>query len=154
MFRRRFLMKKGCLVLVLMALVFNCHEQESVFLGSEDSSGALKLWMGMEIKSTADSSVEGVLVKEVFPGSPADDAGIKEGDIIIRVNYKNVKDIFELFLFISENPHEKDYFLKLLRYPGELAVFVYNKDYKKYKYGLTEAQQDELQASEETDNED
>jgi serine protease Do len=37
--------------------------------------------------------VQGVLVSGVEPGSPADDAGLRRGDVIVEVNRKGVKDV-------------------------------------------------------------
>jgi len=37
--------------------------------------------------------VQGVLVSGVEPGSPADDAGLRRGDVIVEVNRKPVKDV-------------------------------------------------------------
>ena len=45
---------------------------------------------------------EGVLVTQVFPGDPADKAGIKAKDIILEVNGHKVKDSRELSQMIAE----------------------------------------------------
>jgi serine protease Do len=37
-------------------------------------------------------TVEGAVVTQVQPGSPADNAGISRGDVILEVNRKPVKD--------------------------------------------------------------
>ncbi len=44
----------------------------------------------------------GVLVVSVVPGGPADKAGIEEGDLILRFDGKEVRDIQDLVRFVSE----------------------------------------------------
>ncbi len=44
----------------------------------------------------------GVLVVSVVPGGPADEAGIEEGDLILRFNDKDVRDVQDLVRFVSE----------------------------------------------------
>ena len=46
----------------------------------------------------------GALVGDVEPKSPAQAAGIKRGDIIIRFNGKEVKAMSDLPLIVAETP--------------------------------------------------
>lgn len=46
-------------------------------------------WLGVLIKDSG----KGVLIKKVFPGSPAEKADLKEGDIILEIESKRVKDV-------------------------------------------------------------
>jgi serine protease Do len=41
----------------------------------------------------ADSSLHGAIVEEVQPGSPADNAGLQRGDVIVEVNRRPVKSV-------------------------------------------------------------
>jgi len=60
-------------------------------------------WLGLEVGDAADQDnrrryqmergQEGVVVLEVSPGSPADEAGIREGDVITEVFSRDVKDL-------------------------------------------------------------
>lgn len=63
-------------------------------------------WLGVSIQNISDEiaksmnykSKNGILVSEVFKGDPADEAGIKVGDIITEINGKVIKDTHELLL--------------------------------------------------------
>src|SRR5205085_12056511 len=47
---------------------------------------------------------EGVFVEKVEPGGPSDKAGLKEGDVIVSVNGKPVRDGNELVNTITATP--------------------------------------------------
>ncbi len=61
-------------------------------------------WLGVVIQELDDNlaesfgleNSEGILVSEVTPDSPADKAGIKKGDVILRLNGHTPKDVSEL----------------------------------------------------------
>ena len=61
-------------------------------------------WLGVGIQDISDEMAEyygikdqkGVLVSQVFPGDPADKAGIRPKDIIIEVNGKNIENSRQL----------------------------------------------------------
>lgn len=64
---------------------------------SERESEADRAWLGVELQDLDEALREafdfegpGVLVGEVVPGSPADRAGIEKGDIIVRVDGRQV----------------------------------------------------------------
>ena len=44
-----------------------------------------------------------VTVYEIVPGSPADKAGIKAGDVLHTVNGHEVRDVLDYRFFIFEN---------------------------------------------------
>lgn len=46
----------------------------------------------------------GVVVKEVLPGMPADNAGIQQGDVIYRVNGRNIRNLDD-FLKLAKHFH-------------------------------------------------
>ena len=66
-------------------------------------------WLGVGIQDINDEMAEyygikdkeGVLVSKVFPGDPADKAGIKTKDIIIEVNGQKIKSSHELTRIIA-----------------------------------------------------
>ena len=68
-------------------------------------------WLGVEIQDVNQSiadyfelpNLEGVLVRNVTNGSPANQAGIKQGDIILSWNSKKIKNTDELQDMISEH---------------------------------------------------
>ena len=57
----------------------------------------------------------GALVGDVFPGTPAEKAGIKSGDVIIAFNGKNVSDAHDLQLTVSQCEPGSPATVKLLR---------------------------------------
>jgi len=68
-------------------------------------------WLGVEIQDVNQSianyyelpNLEGVFVRNVVTGGPADKAGIKQGDIIISWNGKSIKNVDELQEMISKH---------------------------------------------------
>ena len=67
-------------------------------------------WLGVGIQDLDDqlktyyNVQSGVLVTEVFPGDPADKAGIKANDIIVSVNGTPVNSSRELSMLIAAIP--------------------------------------------------
>ncbi|MGA2967232.1 MAG: Do family serine endopeptidase [Terriglobales bacterium] len=56
----------------------------------------------------AQESVHGAIVEEVQPGSPADNAGLQRGDIIMEVNRHSVKSATEVVQQLSNVPSGQD----------------------------------------------
>lgn len=90
--------------------------------GQEASSGAL----GLRVKDLPPDlaerrglkGTEGVLVVGVEPGSPAAQAGIQEGDLVVEVNHSPVKNV-EKYHEVLEKVRDGDtVFFNVLR-PGE-----------------------------------
>ncbi len=61
---------------------------------------------------------EGLLIKKVFPGTPAERAGLKEGDLILKADGKPVSDVAELKLILYEKG-PKDTVLLLIKRDGK-----------------------------------
>jgi len=100
-------------------------------------------WLGVGIQDISDEMSEyygvkdkkGVLVSEVFPGDPADKAGIKAKDIILEVNGQKVESSRELTRIVAgfqvdevvgikvfRNGNEKNFNVKIAkRQEGKLA---------------------------------
>ncbi len=61
-------------------------------------------WLGVEIQDVTPtiaiqlglSDIEGVLIRNVLSGGPADRAGLQQGDVILAIDEKEVKDSDEL----------------------------------------------------------
>jgi len=60
-------------------------------------------------------STEGVLVGDVSPKSPADQAGVKRGDVILSINAEKVKNATQLRLMVAELPPGTRVKVSLLR---------------------------------------
>ena len=56
----------------------------------------------------AQSSVHGALVEDVQPGSPADNAGLQRGDVIMEVNRKSTKSASDAAQALSSVPKGQD----------------------------------------------
>jgi serine protease Do len=89
-------------------------------------------WLGVSIQEvTSDLAEEfgvrnlkGALVSRVMKGSPADRAGIKQGDVILQFNGKDVEDTGHLRNMVSQTPISSKVKIKLLRQKKELEVEV------------------------------
>jgi serine protease Do len=53
-------------------------------------------------------SVQGAVIEEVKPGSPADNAGLQRGDVIMEVNRRSVKSASEVVQVLSNVPSGQD----------------------------------------------
>ncbi len=78
-------------------------------------------------------STEGVLIQEVITGSPAEKAGLKNGDVIITLNGDKVKDFNDFLLKIGNHP------------PGDTVKMEVISDKKKKPITLTLADRDDYQ---------
>ena len=80
-------------------------------------------WLGVGIQDLSEELAEyygikegkGVLVTEVFPGDPADEAGIKAKDIMLSINGKRVDNTRELSKLIADTSVGDTVKIKTLR---------------------------------------
>ncbi|MBU1162542.1 MAG: Do family serine endopeptidase, partial [Proteobacteria bacterium] len=80
-------------------------------------------WLGVGIQDLSEELAEyygikegkGVLVTEVFPGDPADAAGIKAKDIVLSINGKKVENTRELSKLIADTSVGDIVKIKVLR---------------------------------------
>jgi serine protease Do len=80
-------------------------------------------WLGIGIQDLSEELAEyygikegkGVLVTEVFPGDPADEAGIKPKDIVLSINGKKVENTRELGKLIADTSVGDTVKIKALR---------------------------------------
>ena len=79
--------------------------------------------LGLQIQDTEDSS--GVKVQNVLPGSPADKAGLKEGDIITEMNDEKINDVDNVMSKINSADHNRDFKIKVLRDKKEMNFEVH-----------------------------
>jgi serine protease Do len=87
-------------------------------------------WLGIKMKSELDetdaralgmSKPAGVLVQDVIPGTPADKAGIKAGDVILSVNGKDVNAANEIQTIIAEHKPGDAVSVKIYRDGGTIG---------------------------------
>ena len=84
-------------------------------------------WLGIGIQDISEGLAEyygikegkGVLVTEIFPGDPADEAGIKPKDIVLSVNGKKVENTRELSMLIATVSVGEIVKVKILRNDAE-----------------------------------
>ncbi len=80
-------------------------------------------WLGVSIQPlTAELAesfgldrVTGALVNQVLPGSPAEIAGLKQGDILLGFGGQEIEDIRELQLLVANTPTGKTVDVEVLR---------------------------------------
>lgn len=74
--------------------------------------------LGLQIQDTQDSN--GVKIQKILPGSPAEKAGLKEGDIITEMNGEKVNDVDKIQSEIRNSENKTDYKVKALRNQKEM----------------------------------
>jgi serine protease Do len=80
-------------------------------------------WLGVVIQPVTKDLTEhlgvkderGALVAEVFPGSPAEKAGIKRYDIVVEFDGQPIKEVNELPRIVAQTPIEKAVKMVVLR---------------------------------------
>ncbi len=89
-------------------------------------------WLGVSIQEvTSDladefgvKDLKGALVSGVMKGSPAEKAGIKQGDVILRFNGRDVEDTGHLRNMVSQTPINSTVKVKVLRQKKEIELDV------------------------------
>lgn len=89
--------------------------------GSSNKSGS-KVWFG--IIPNFDPETRGMKISGASPGSPADKAGLKENDIITKINDKEVKNLHDFTFIIREHNPGDELNVKFLRDNEEKQVIV------------------------------
>jgi serine protease Do len=105
---------------------------QNIIAQLKESGSVTRGWMGVGIQDLSPELAEyyglknqkGVLVTQVFPGDPADKAGIKIKDVITAVNDKPVGTGRELSGAVAGMPIGKEVKVKLLRDGQEQTVAV------------------------------
>jgi serine protease Do len=116
-------------------------------------------WLGVSIQEvTSDLAEEfgvkdlkGALVSGVMKGSPAEKAGLKQGDVILKFNGKDVDDTGHLRNMVSQTPLGTRVTVKVLRNKKELDIDVTVAELPK-KAGETGGNDDEENDTQEESN--
>ena len=67
---------------------------------------------------------EGVLVRSVVAGSPADQAGVKAGDVITKIDGESVKDTGDVRSAVRERRNKATYPITVIRNKKEVTLTV------------------------------
>lgn len=70
------------------------------------------------------ASRKGVLIEDISEGGPADKAGLKKGDVIIRFNGKEAKQVHQLSFMVSMSPIGKEIEVVVIRDNKEKTVMI------------------------------
>ncbi len=87
-------------------------------------------WLGVQIETVNEevrddwnlNTSKGVLVTRVSSGSPADDSGIKRGDVIVKYEGIKVNDVDQLQEFVRKTPAEEEVSISVNR-DGNIKKF-------------------------------
>lgn len=98
--------------------------------GQVSKRGVRRPWMGFSAQSvTADIAQslgfdrpQGALVAEVVAGGPAEDAGLRRGDVITAINNHTIRDAEELRFRIATLPIGQKAILKVHRAEGDQTL--------------------------------
>ncbi|MEO0276176.1 MAG: PDZ domain-containing protein [candidate division WOR-3 bacterium] len=91
--------------LVLITFIFIC----AGILNAREKRG----YLGVHVQNIPEHyrialNIEyGVIVTEVEEDSPADKAGIKEGDIILSIKDEKIEDVDDLIYYVKRHPNEE-----------------------------------------------
>jgi serine protease Do len=96
------------------------HKNQEVATAAKDESGHARLGIAIsdltpDVRQQLhlDSDLQGVAVAQVQPGSPAEDAGLTGGDVILEVNRKPVKSAEQFRNEVKSLPAGKDMLLRV-----------------------------------------
>lgn len=84
----------------------------AIILAAIPASAQQAGWLGISIEDQKDS---GPVVRNVEPNSPAEKAGLKEGDVITQYNKENVAGVQQLTRLIRETPVGRSVEMKVQR---------------------------------------
>lgn len=87
-------------------------------------------WLGVQIQQLTPELAEsyglrqeqGALIGNVLPGSPADQSGLKRGDIVLEYDGKKVEEPFDLSAYVAGTAVGKTIQLKVLRQGKEMTI--------------------------------
>jgi serine protease Do len=95
---------------------------ESVLKHGRIIRGYLGIQTGASQRGAGDSDTGGVTVGEVVSGSPAEQAGLKPGDIIRKFDGRDVKNFRALRTLVAQAPLDKQVDLQIVRNGNPLTV--------------------------------
>jgi serine protease Do len=80
-------------------------------------------WLGVSIQPVTDEiaksfalpKAKGALINDVIAGSPAEKAGLQQGDVLLKFDGKDVKDARQLQMVVAETPVGKQVTVEIFR---------------------------------------
>ncbi|MEA2782740.1 MAG: hypothetical protein QOK29_4284 [Rhodospirillaceae bacterium] len=103
----------------------------AAFLAAQQNGGRLtRSWIGATGQSVSSDMAEalglahptGVIVDEIYPGSPATDAGMKRGDVLLAINGKPIDDPGSLRFRLATLPAGGDATFTILRNRKQMDI--------------------------------
>ncbi len=122
--------RDGRKVSIDVKLAKRADDEEQI--GRDDSDPIQPFNLGITVQDLTPELAErmrldkakGVLVTQVDPGSPADRAGIRRGDIITEVNRQEVEKIEDLGSVLKKSPRDEKLLFLVKRNQGNIFVVV------------------------------
>lgn len=98
-------------------------DRKKIKVGQKQDSSRLGLVVGsLDASKMEEFGVEhGVLVNEIVPGSPAADAGLQPGDILVSLNRTAIKDTSDFAQVVRDLPADKSF--AVLVHRGGAALY-------------------------------
>lgn len=118
----------------------------------EEKGRVVRGWLGVTIQEVTPELArrfglkrdEGALVSGVIPGSPAAEAGIKTGDVIVEFDGNRVEEMSELPRIVAAAPVGKRAIVKVIRDGSERSVRVKIGELPEEKQASAPAQERDL----------
>jgi len=102
--------------LILIVLLFPYHPSTGTLLPGKGWLGVYVTYVPAELREELNlEKREGVLVREVVPYSPADEAGIEEDDIILKFGGKKIRSPFHLARLVRRSEVGERVEIEILR---------------------------------------
>jgi S1-C subfamily serine protease len=117
----------ACVMVTAPAFAGDKETTKVVITSGDDGAG----WLGVGIqeltrklrdKLDIDDDIKGVLVTEVYDDSPAEDAGIKDHDVIISIDGKRSEDVSDLVDLVKSREPGTDVTVTVYRKGSELEL--------------------------------
>jgi hypothetical protein len=81
----------------------DAHDNDGLNLpGAQSSRTGLRPQLGVEPDYGSEESTDGMKVAGVIAGTTADDAGMKAGDVLVKLNQTSIKNLYDLTGFLRE----------------------------------------------------
>lgn len=104
------------------------ESEKSVTLASkaDQPPESHRAWLGVSLSSASNASdpsrdnsnpedSAGVVIEQVFPGSPADEGGLRSGDQVIKIAKQEVKNVADFVAAVEDRGPDSELQLTLLR---------------------------------------